>query len=228
MGDGRPSALCADLAGAIGELVSICLDLTSWADREHASMERIEPLIKAVDGAVFELRVGMSLLRRLEQLPDIRPVGGRFPSLDGLAEHARQSDPAIPDGILLRLQHAIVAARAAYGTASARRRVTMDADALREQERLLAAEYGTSELPKPCAGEDLRCDDAEDIEHWACVYSELADFAHRVLEGASTWSPNVQRTVSLNARFRDLRLAYWTDRLNRVRGEDGPDRDHAV
>lgn len=89
----------------------------------------------------------------------------------------------------------------------------MDVEALRDQERLLAAEYGVVQLPKPCVGEELGCDDPEAVEHWAYVYSELADFAHRVLDSASGWSPTVQRTVSLYARFRDLRLAYWTDRL---------------
>ena len=92
----------------------------------------------------------------------------------------------------------------------------MDAGTLRDQERLLAAEYGVSELPKPCLGEDLQCDDPDLVEHWACVYSELADFAYHVLENASRWSPTVRSTVSLHARFRELRLAYWTDRLRQI------------
>lgn len=93
----------------------------------------------------------------------------------------------------------------------------MDVDALRNQERLLAAEYGEAELPKPCLGEDLECRNADDVEHWACVYSELTDFAHRLLESASGWSPTVQRTVSLHAQFRELRLEYWNDRLRETR-----------
>jgi hypothetical protein len=62
-------------------------------------------------------------------------------------------------------------------------------------------------------GEDLQCDDREDIQRWVCVYSELADFANRLLEGASRWSPTVRHTVSPHAKFRELRLAYWTDRF---------------
>lgn len=101
----------------------------------------------------------------------------------------------------------------------------MDVEALRDRERLLAAEYGVAELPKPCVGEDLRCDDPEDVEHWAYVYSELAEFARHVVESSSRWSPTVQRTVSLHARFRELRLAYWTDRLleSGLVSQDAPD-----
>jgi hypothetical protein len=120
MDDGRRSALSADLAAAIGQLFDIGLDLASWADREGASSERIGPVMKAVDGAVRELRTVMSLLHQLEQLPDVRPRGGRFPSLDALAEHARLGDPVIPGEILLRLQHVIFAARTAGIAASTR------------------------------------------------------------------------------------------------------------
>lgn len=106
----------------------------------------------------------------------------------------------------------------------------MDVEALRDQERLLAAEYGGADLPKPCVGEDLQSTDPEEVKHWTYVYSELADFAHRVLESALTWSPTVQRTVSLTARFRDLRLAYWTDRLRQIRiiSSDAPDPGSAA
>ena len=101
----------------------------------------------------------------------------------------------------------------------------MDGEALRDQESLLAAEYAVVQLPKPCVGEDLQCDDPEEVEHWVYVYSELADFAHHVLESALGWPPTVQRTVSLHAKFRELRLAYWTDRLRHVRmiSHDAPD-----
>jgi hypothetical protein len=92
----------------------------------------------------------------------------------------------------------------------------MDPQALRDQERRLAAEYGVAELPKACVGEDLQCDDPEDVEYWACVYSELVDFAHRVLESASRWPPTVQDTVLLHVKFRELHLAYWTDRLREI------------
>ncbi len=112
MDKGRPSASYADLAAAIGQLFEIRLDLAAWANREGASLERIEHLVTAVDDAARELRVVMSLLRQLEQLPDVLPVGARFPSLDALAGHARHTDPVIPDGILLRLQQVIITARA--------------------------------------------------------------------------------------------------------------------
>lgn len=86
---------------------------------------------------------------------------------------------------------------------------------LRDKERLLAAEYGVSELPRPCTGENLRSNDPREAQHWAIVYAELTDFAHRVL-AAPSWSPTVQRTVALHATFRELRLAYWTDRLRQI------------
>ena len=121
MDDGRPSALCADLAAAIEQLFDISLDLASWAHREGASLKRIEPMVKAVDGAMRELRLVMFLLLQLEQLPDVRLVGCMFPSLDALVENARHSDPLIPDGILLRLQQVILTARAAGVAPSATR-----------------------------------------------------------------------------------------------------------
>lgn len=113
MDDGRPAAVCADLAAAIGQLFDIRLDLASWANREGASVEQIEPMTRAVDGAVRELRLVMPLLLQLEQLPDVWLVGALFPSLDALAEHARHVDPLIPDGILLRLQQVIFTTRGA-------------------------------------------------------------------------------------------------------------------
>lgn len=113
MDDGRPAALCAELAAAVGQLFDIRLDLASWAGRDGASLERIEPMTRAVDGAVRELRLVMSLLLRLEQLPDVRLVGALFPSLEALADQALHVDPLIRDGILLRLQHVIVTARGA-------------------------------------------------------------------------------------------------------------------
>lgn len=113
MGDRSPSTLHAGLSDAIGQLLDVRQDLASWADREGASSERVEPLMKAIDGAVGELRVVRSLLLRLEQLPEVRPVGGKFPSLEALADHARHSDAAIPDGTLVRLQQVIFVARAA-------------------------------------------------------------------------------------------------------------------
>lgn len=121
MDDGRPSDLCADLAAAIGQLFDICLDLASWAHREEVPLERIEPMMKAADRALRELRVVMSVLLQLEQLPLVRPVVGRFPPLDALAQHAGHSDPAIPDTILLRLQQVIITARAAGAPPSATR-----------------------------------------------------------------------------------------------------------
>jgi hypothetical protein len=88
-------------------------------------------------------------------------------------------------------------------------------EVLQDQERLLAAEYGVTEPPRACAGENLRCDDPEEIRHWAIVYTELVDFTHRVL-AAPGWSPTIQRTVALHATFRELHLAYWTDRLRQI------------
>ena len=100
----------------------------------------------------------------------------------------------------------------------------MDVEGLRDRERVLAAEYGVAHLPNPGVGEDLQCDDPGAVEHWAQLYSELADFADRVLESASGWPPTVQRTVSLYAKFRELRLAYWSDRLRQIRmiSDDAP------
>lgn len=101
----------------------------------------------------------------------------------------------------------------------------MDVEALRDQERALAAESGVADLPKACVGEDLQCDDPGAVQHWAYLYSELADFANRVLENASEWPPTIQRTVFLYSKFRELRLAYWTDRLRQIRmiPHDAPD-----
>ena len=113
MGDGEPSTLCADLAATIAELFEIGLDLDTWVNGEDAASERIEPVMKAIHGAERELRVVRSLLLQLEQLPDVRSMGGRFPSLDALAEHARNCDPVMPDEILRRLQQVVITARAA-------------------------------------------------------------------------------------------------------------------
>lgn len=122
MGDGGPKAPTTDLATAIRDLMDVSLGLPFWAAREGVSLERIEPLIMAIDDAVGELRLVASVLLPLEQLSDVRPVGAKSPSLDVLAEYAQHSDPVIPDEILLRVQEGLFAARAAGVAPSATRR----------------------------------------------------------------------------------------------------------
>lgn len=113
MDDGTHSVLCSDLGDVIAQLFDISLDLTARTDQEPASSERIEPVVKAVNGAVEELRVVLSLLGRLEQLPGAQPVELRFPSLDVLADEARHNHPVIPDAILLRIEQVVSTAGAA-------------------------------------------------------------------------------------------------------------------
>lgn len=105
---------------------------------------------------------------------------------------------------------------------------------LREQQRLLAAEYGAAE-PTPVEGEDLECDDIADVEHWVDVYSELVDFTRSLLESASTGSagagsatPDQElRGLMLQAQVQELHLTYWVDRLNRLRTQPGSTEDRS-
>lgn len=92
---------------------------------------------------------------------------------------------------------------------------------LREQQRLLAAEYGVGE-PPPVEGEDLESDGMDDAEHWIDVYSELVEYTRNVLESASRRSPGAPphdlRLLMLQAQVQELHLTYWVNRLNRLRG----------
>lgn len=125
----------------------------------------------------------------------------------------------------------------AYDSADTPEEPTLDpAKALRDQERLLASEYGASRPPHALGGEDLECDDPRDARHWVAVYSELVTFAHGLIEEHSPgWLadrscdplrlPESVRAMTLHARVLELHLAYWTDRLRRLGGVRGPRGD---
>lgn len=92
---------------------------------------------------------------------------------------------------------------------------------LRDQERLLAVEYGVGE-PGPVEGEDLESDDIADAEHWVDVYSELVELSRGLLESASAGSPGPgdpapDPALMLQAQVQELHLTYWVNRLNRLR-----------
>lgn len=100
------------------------------------------------------------------------------------------------------------------------------AKVLRDQERLLAREYGASHAPHPLGGEDLECDDPRDARHWVRVYTELVEFVHGLIEEQSSRRiddpnlnpgrlPAAMRAMTLQARVLELHLAYWTERLRR-------------
>lgn len=99
---------------------------------------------------------------------------------------------------------------------------------LRQAERLLAAQYGAEDPPKPIDAEDLECDDPADVEHWVEVYTELVAFTRGLLEegssaGASAAgnSPCDHRALTLQAHIQELHLTYWIERRNRLRAESG-------
>lgn len=102
-------------------------------------------------------------------------------------------------------------------------------EVLRQRERLLAVRYGADHAPDVLDGEDLQSDDPADAEHWVQVYTELVDFLRTVgpASGAPladrTETPAVQerRAMRLERKVHELRLAFWTDRLERLRTEPG-------
>ena len=101
---------------------------------------------------------------------------------------------------------------------------------LREQQRLLAAEYGVGE-PRPVEGEDLESDGIAEVLHWVEVYSELAEYTRSRLESASAAATEVPdraptdlRMLMLQAQIQELHLTYWVNRLNRLRGQSASDR----
>lgn len=100
---------------------------------------------------------------------------------------------------------------------------------LREQQHLLAVEFGAGD-PGFVEGENLESDDIADAEHWVDVYSELVDLTRSLLESASTGSPGAAgptpeeastdlRALMLQAQIRELHLTYWVNRLNRLRAQ---------
>lgn len=104
---------------------------------------------------------------------------------------------------------------------------------LREQQRLLAAEYGVGE-PPPLDGEDLESADIADVEHWIDVYSELVELTRTLLASAATGPPGAGppkpgqvpedlRFLMLQAQVQELHLTYWVNLLNRLRSKSGPD-----
>ncbi|MBO0743909.1 MAG: hypothetical protein J2P43_02735 [Candidatus Dormibacteraeota bacterium] len=104
------------------------------------------------------------------------------------------------------------------------------AQLLRERERRLAAEYRASHPPRAFDGEDLQCQDLETAEHWVGVYTELVDFVHSLVTPLSLEHPSrapgepspTQRAIELQAGLLELHLAYWTDRLDRLREHPDP------
>lgn len=106
---------------------------------------------------------------------------------------------------------------------------------LREQQRLLAAEYGVTD-PGLVEGEDLECEDIADVEHWVDVYSRLVDLTRSLLELASAESrearspgpdrvPGDLRALMVRAQVQELHLTYWVNRLNHLREGSGSDED---
>lgn len=98
---------------------------------------------------------------------------------------------------------------------------------LREQERLLAAEYGLDE-PRTVEGEDLESVDIADVEHWIDVYSRLVELTRTLLEARSAEPSSAGSATSerasddlrglmLQAQLQELHLTYWVNRLNRLR-----------
>lgn len=112
------------------------------------------------------------------------------------------------------------------------------AKVLRDQERLLAMEYGATHTPHPLGGEDLDCEDPRDASHWVRVYSELVEFMEGLLEEQRARAiddpadpalqadqlPAAMRAMTLQARVLELHLAYWTQRLARLGGGSDPPR----
>lgn len=105
------------------------------------------------------------------------------------------------------------------------------AEVLRDQERLLATEYGASHPPASLGGEDLYCEDVRDARHWVRVYTELVEFVQGLIEGQSsaparsaglepTCTPAALRAMTLQRRVLELHLAYWTEQLRRLGGEE--------
>lgn len=97
------------------------------------------------------------------------------------------------------------------------------AKVLRDQERLLAIEYGASHPPASLGGEDLDCRDPRDARHWVRVYTELVEFIHGLMEGQPPEPieepgrvPPGARAMALQASVLELHLAFWTDRLRRL------------
>jgi hypothetical protein len=102
------------------------------------------------------------------------------------------------------------------------------AERLRERERRLLSKYGGTHPPRSFDGENLQSEDPRDAEHWVGVYTELVQFIHTLIESAAEASPghatpepgrqtNGVRGMRLQAQVLELHLAFWTDRLNRLR-----------
>lgn len=100
------------------------------------------------------------------------------------------------------------------------------AKVLRDQERLLAMEYGANLPSRPLGGEDLECDDPSDAKHWVQVYAELAEFMRALVQEQSPARlddptreprplPADVRAMMLQVRVLELHLSYWTERLRR-------------
>lgn len=103
------------------------------------------------------------------------------------------------------------------------------AELLREQEGRLVAEYRASHPPRAFDGEDLQSEDLATAEHWVGVYTELVDFVHSLPslspgdpDQSPVGTPRIPPAIDLQARVLELHLAYWTDRLRRLRNGPGP------
>ena len=81
------------------------------------------------------------------------------------------------------------------------------------------------------SGEDIQSEDAADAEHWVSVYAELVDFSRTVAERSDEMQsqggtsglaqdPN-QARLTLQSKVQELHLAYWVERLNRLREQRG-------
>lgn len=109
-------------------------------------------------------------------------------------------------------------------------------DELDEGERLPAFDYGLPDLPDALDGEDLQSLDPADVEHWVSVYTQLVAFTRSVLAPATEGRPEGRagggpedaapaseeeafesQLMVYRAMVQELHLAYWSDRLSRLR-----------
>lgn len=105
------------------------------------------------------------------------------------------------------------------------------AEVLRERERLLAIRYGADHRREGLDGEDLRSDDPRDAAHWVRVYTELVDFLRGMTASDSAVPTGDsmravgplrdRRALMLELKVHELRLAFWTERLRRLRPDSG-------
>jgi hypothetical protein len=81
--------------------------------------------------------------------------------------------------------------------------------------REVRSEFRRDARPGLLAGEQPETDQAEDIEHWITVYTELIEGTRRLQGVVSTGEQREGRMDEEIERLRD-RLAYWLDRRARL------------